>query len=96
LKLRLNFTPEYVPAKGIYIFKAFVKFDNYLLPKLIKFSSALPAPVTNWLWKVHIPDLLLDVIADKQAEIEIIPIKGTLDEVKRSTLKGTGVVGGLP
>jgi hypothetical protein len=96
LKLRLNFTPEYVPAKGIYIFKAFVEFDNYLLPKLIKFSSVSPVPVTNWLWKVRIPDLLLDVIADKQVEIEIIPIKGTLDEVKRSTLKGTGVVGGLP
>ncbi|MFH1702733.1 MAG: PEP-CTERM sorting domain-containing protein [Nitrospirota bacterium] len=98
LLLSLDFTPEYVPSKNKYFFTAIVNFDGSILTKLIKYKSSSADPVSNWEWKVRIPDAALSYIADKSVNIEITPFlgRGALDGVNSSTLRGNGLVGPEP
>ena len=99
LLLSLDFTPEYDPSKNKYFFTAIINFDGSILPKLIKYKSSSAGAVSNWEWKVNIPDAALAYIADKSVDIEITPFlgRGALDEVNSSNLfKGKGTVGPEP
>jgi hypothetical protein len=98
LILSLDFTPEYVPSKDKYFFTAVVSFDGSILTKLIKFSSSSADPVSNWEWKVRIPDAALNYIVDKSVDIEITPFlgRGTLNEVNSSTIRGRATVAPEP
>ena len=98
LLLSLNFTPDYVPSKKKYFFRAIVNFDGSILTKLIKYKSSSADPVSNWEWKVNIPDAALAYIADKSVNIEITPFfeRGTLDGVNSSTIIGKASVAPEP
>ncbi len=96
LKLRLNFIPQSVDS--IYVFIANVTLDGYSLTnQLISYASLSGDAVKKWLWSTKItnPDAL-NAIADKQAEIKITPLFGTLDKVKYASLSGGGAVAPEP
>jgi len=81
-------------------FKAQVAFGEgeTILSKLIKFSYSPDTSYTDQLWTVKIkPSSLLSEINDKQVEIKILtPTKGSLDDVKFSTLQGRATVAPEP
>lgn len=96
LLLKINFTPQLVDSLNVFV--ASVTLDgNLLSDKLISYVSLSGNKVKNWLWSTGItnPDAL-NAIADKQAEIKITPLFGTLDKIKYASLRGAGVVGPEP
>jgi hypothetical protein len=90
LLLSLNFNPNTIGR-----FKACVKLDGESLGIIdYHFSNNF---VKNRLWWKSItnPDVL-DLIADRPAEIKINVLKGTLNYVRHSVLLGSGVVAPEP
>lgn len=90
LLLSLNFKPSIIGK-----FKASVELDGESLGIInYNFNNNL---VRNRRWWKSItnPDIL-DLIADRPAEIRINVLKGTLNYVRHSVLLGSGVVGPEP
>lgn len=97
LTLKLNFKPKLL-FDSLYGFFALPTLDGYILSNnLISYIANNNNPVNNWLWSTNItnPDAL-NAIADKQAEIQITTLWGTLKKIKYSSVSGGGSVGPEP
>ena len=90
LILSLNFNPNTIGR-----FKACVKLDGESLGIIDYHFSNNFVKNRRWWKSITNPDIL-DLIADRPAEIKINVLKGTLNYVRHSVLLGSGVVGPEP